>query len=728
MLRLVGIVILLLAVLPARADEGPLTAAAEILALPSDIAATHLPVTLSGVVTAAEPDWEGKFFVQDKSGGVFVVGPDRQPQIGEKVSLRGTTSRGAFAPIVLATGWTTHGQDELPPPRATTIERLMAGVEDGQRVEFTGTVRSVYYVPSRKLAVDVAVSGRRVHVFPKLPPQLNPESLVGGTVKVRGTAAASYNARLRQLTSVNVYVPRAEDFVMLDREARSPFGEPVLPLGEIARYRPDLNRGGRIHVRGVVTLFRPGLELYIQDSTGGLHVQTVQSIRLRPGDTIEATGFLNIAGFRPVLEDARCRRTDVTPAAVTPREVTFAELRDGFHANELVALRGRLVGRTVRPVRRDLGGFSGMRTLCTVQNADLTFTVECEHEPDNNRLAEIPLGSMVAATGVAATETGDDGQLRTLSLIQRTPEDMQVLQTPSWFTTTRLAVLVGALLVVALAGIGWSVTVSKKNTMLSFLVAERERAQRELQQAHDQLEERVKERTRELQVEMSARRAAEVEFKATLAERTRLARDLHDTLEQALTGISLQLETAAKLLSRAPPEAEKHLDLARGFMKQSQLELRRSIWDLRSRELEEFDIAKALLHAARQVAEGTPLRVELETDGPVRPLPEIVEENLLRIGQEALTNVVKHSGATLATIRLGFTDETVTLAVRDNGTGLVPEKLAAKSGSRFGMLGMAERSKRLGGRFAVVGAPGEGTTVSVSIPLGQEADKPEGTV
>jgi signal transduction histidine kinase len=215
---------------------------------------------------------------------------------------------------------------------------------------------------------------------------------------------------------------------------------------------------------------------------------------------------------------------------------------------------------------------------------------------------------------------------------------------------------------------------------------------------------------------MTARKSAELEFKATLAERTRLARDLHDTLEQALTGIALQLDTTAKLLPRTPTEAVRHLELAREFMHQSQVELRRSIWDLRSRELDQFDVAKALHHTSQQIAEGTQLHVEMETEGTPASLPEIVEENLLRIGQEALTNIVKHSGATLATLRLTFGADSVTLTVKDNGKGLVPEKLAAMSNTHFGLLGMSERAKRLGGRFSIAAMPGEGTTITVSLP------------
>jgi len=542
------------------------------------------------------------------------------------VTLKGVTNRGAFAPIVAAARWTNEGPAPLPAAVPTSAERLVAGVEDGRRVEFTGLVRSAYYVPSRKLAVDVSLGGQRVHVFPKLPPQVNPESLVGAQVRVRGhhrglvqrhAPAAHRDQRLRaRPRRLRRRKPRAAPALRATHSA----------LGEIARYRPDANRGDRIHVRGVVTFVRPGVDLYIQDGTGGLHLECAQTIRLAPGDTVEAAGFLNIASFLPVLEDARCRRVSETLVTLTPLEVPFAQLRQGLHGGELVRLRGRLVGRTERPVRHDNPPFVGIRTICTIQNADFTFITDCEHNAENVALASLALGSTVTATGIAAIEAGEDGQLRTLTLLQRTPDDIRVIESPSWFTTQRLMIGIVGVLLLSAAVIGWSVTVSRKHAMLAFLLAERDQAQRDLQHAHDSLEQRVRERTEQLKGEMTARKSAEVEFKATLTERTRLARELHDTLEQALTGIALQLDTTARLLARSPGDAERHLELARGFMRQSQLELRRSIWDLRSRELEQFDVAGALLHTSQQIARGTQLRVEVETEGAPQSLPEIVEK------------------------------------------------------------------------------------------------------
>lgn len=717
-----GLLFFVLPGLAAQEAATTLRTAAEVRGLPSEVTMTHLPVVIRGVVTASEPYWDGKFIVQDESGGIFVSNSGKQPAVGDFVEVTGVSGPGEYAPVVTNSRWTKLGTAPLPQAHQTTIERLMAGVEDSQRVEITGLVRAVSFAPTRKkLLVEVSLGAYRIRVYPILPPQLNPDSLIAAKVTVRGTAASSFNAALRQLTGVNLFVAAAEDFVIVKPEARTPFEEPTVKLRDIARYRPNGSLGERIHVRGTVTLQRAGHDFYLQDDTGGLHLESQQTTPLAVGDQVDAVGFLEFVNYQPMLKDTVFRLLPEPARPVPARTVAYEDLRNGLHPAELIVLRGKLLDRSVRAVRREAAAFAGVRVICTIQSPDLTFTAECE-ETDATRLKAIPLGSTVELRGVASFETGDDGKLKALNLLLPDAASLSVLETPSWFTAERL--LIGlAIVCVLLAGLAaWSLSVAKKNAMLSFLIAERQKAEHELQQAHDLLEERVRDRTEQLKVEMTVRKTAELEFRAVLTERTRLARELHDTLEQALTGIALQLDTSAKLFTRNPEDASQRLELARGFLKQSQIELRRSIWDLRSRELEQFDLAEALSMSSRAIANGIPLQVEVEIIGERKRLTEIVEENLLRIGQEAMTNVVKHSHATLVTLRLEFTAHSVALEIKDNGSGLSPA--GVKGDNQFGLLGMSERAKRLGGRFDICGTPGEGTTVRIIIPLEAATEPP----
>jgi signal transduction histidine kinase len=142
--------------------------------------------------------------------------------------------------------------------------------------------------------------------------------------------------------------------------------------------------------------------------------------------------------------------------------------------------------------------------------------------------------------------------------------------------------------------------------------------------------------------------------------------------------------------------------------------------------MEQFDLPKELAESARQSASGTDIQVQIQTRGQPRSLPEVVEENLLRIGQEACANAVKHSGAGSVQIELEFREHQVILQIKDDGRGFHPETAPGPRQSHFGLLGIAERAKRIGGRFILETALGKGTTVRVEIPtiLPQELQPP----
>ena len=704
--------------------ERTLTTALEVLSLSAQRAGSRIPVRITGVVTAAEPSWRGQFFVQDSSSGVFVENlSPHQPAVGDLVELSGVSHPGAFAPIIGSPVWKKIGTAPLPAPKAVSIDSLEAGLEDSQRIQISGIVRRVSW-ENRMLVADLAVSRYRLLVYTQSPPLGSPQSLVGARVTVRGTAATDYNMTLRHLTSVAVYVPRPEDFIVEEIEKASPFDEPPVRLTDVAQYRRSSDPAKRIHVSGTLILQRPGEDLFVQDGTGGLRIRSSDTLRLQPGEAVEAVGFLEFEGHLPLLQDAVVRRGTGAARPPAVRGTRMTEVLKGLHHADLVTLRGRLLDRSHRSFRRDVGDMRGERSTWLIQGEGLSFTMEHESEAPDPLLEAIPVGSLIEASGACFSEAGRDGKLKSLTLLVAGPASVRVLEYPSWFTPARmLGILIVVVLVLSIVA-AWSITVSRKNSALRVLMHEREQARQELQQAHDTLEQKVRERTDQLKVEISARKASELQFKAVLAERTRLARDLHDSLEQTLTGISLQLDTSAKLFAQSPENAHHHLQLARNWIRQSQVELHRSIWDLRSRELERFDLANALRQSARHVFEGTEIRMEMETVGKDRPLPEVVEENVLRIAQEALTNVIKHAKATQVWICLEFTPTQLTLRVRDNGVGGIRLEVPSPGDNHFGLLGMSERAKRLTGRFHIDSVEGRGTQILVEVPLEPAAEPP----
>lgn len=204
----------------------------------------------------------------------------------------------------------------------------------------------------------------------------------------------------------------------------------------------------------------------------------------------------------------------------------------------------------------------------------------------------------------------------------------------------------------------------------------------------------------------------EAQFSAVLAERNRMAREIHDTLAQGFAGISLQLEAVDETLSESPSVARKHLNRARSLVRSSLAEARRSVWELRSPALESTDLPSALSNIALQLA-ANPLRPSVNVTGDRRRLPSTVEENLLRIGREALTNAVKHAQAQTIDVDLNFEAHRVLLSVRDDGCGFDPDHQHSLGNSGFGLISMRERAEAIGAKLNVDSKPGNGTLVTV---------------
>jgi len=697
-------------------SQETLTNAADVLALTAKVAANGIPIRVTGVVTTAEPTWGGRFFVQDASGGVFVDNhPGNQPVPGDVVEVWGISHPGGYAPDITSPHFKKLGRAALPKARPVTIERLMSGVEDSQRVEISGIVREAQ-ADSNRLKIELASGGYRLHAYLPVPPNINPQSLVGAKVLLRGTAAAAFNAPLRHFVTVTLFLSQLSDFIIQEPAPAGLFDEPVTPLKGIAQYRNDRSPGNQVHVKGVVTYQKKGEDLFLEDETGGLQIKTRLTDTVLPGEVVEAVGFPAVDDFLPVLEDAVFRKTGEPRVVLEPHAATVAELQQGLHHADLITLTGRLIDRLARGIGQNVDD-SAIRTTLVLQTTNLYFVAEKDTTEQNSLLSSIPIGSLVEVTGICLLESDADGKIKSIRVLLPTSHDVRILEKPGWLTPRHLLVSLAVVVAVLLLVAGWSVMVSKNNLVLKSLVREKETAQHELQEAHDQLEARVRERTAQLKVEMTTRKESELQFRAVLTERTRLAQELHDTLEQTMTGIALQLDLVANLSEKNPGNASNHLKLARSLMRQSQVDLRHSVWGLRSRATEKFNLANALMTNGRQIAGDAGIHIGMETSGEAGSLSEIAEENLLRIGQEAITNVVKHSGATRMKIELHFNPEKVVLQITDDGKGFMPEACAGPSDGHFGLLGIRERTERLSGQVEVASAPDQGTCVRVEIPV-----------
>ena len=204
---------------------------------------------------------------------------------------------------------------------------------------------------------------------------------------------------------------------------------------------------------------------------------------------------------------------------------------------------------------------------------------------------------------------------------------------------------------------------------------------------------------------------------AVLEERSRMAREIHDTLAQGFTGIFLQLEAGEQALSESPDEVAGHLSKAKILARESLQEARRSVWDLLPHALEQLDLVDALQQAVDQFAAAGGEQATLKVAGEIRELMPTVQTAILRICQESLTNVRRHAEANRVDVTLTFQHKAVYLAVQDDGQGFDTENVAPESAAGgFGLTGMGQRAKQLDGALAVKSAKGKGTLVEVTIP------------
>jgi signal transduction histidine kinase len=208
-------------------------------------------------------------------------------------------------------------------------------------------------------------------------------------------------------------------------------------------------------------------------------------------------------------------------------------------------------------------------------------------------------------------------------------------------------------------------------------------------------------------------RRLESVFRLVLAERSRLAREIHDTVLQGFAGVVCQLEAASVGFAKSPELSKARLDRALDQADQSLRDARRAITCMRLPALENSSLPEALLDMGKQAAEGTSIGFDLAVKGKVRELRYQTQAALFLIGREAVTNAANHAQPRRITLLLAYSDDGVRLTVRDDGTGFDPG--APREDGHYGMAGMRERAREIGADFELSSHIGEGTAVMVAV-------------
>ena len=659
----------------AMADDAPaqrlplLTNIARIKQLKGIEATRGYPVCVRGVVTFQNGVRDA--VIHDGNDGIFVArsNPPFDLVQGEFVEVRGMTGLAGYAPRVEAHQISVLGEAELPTPRRLPFDWLSSGREDCQWVEVRGIVRYVTGNHSNDYHLDISMEGNRLRVCLLKSDILPCSKLIDSTVRVRGVLGSNRNSR-QQILAPLLWA-MGTNFFVEEMPAEDPFTTPIRPAASLLQFTPESAPNHRVRVRGVVTHQNRGSAVFIRDGAQGLWLQTRQTAPLRPGHVVEAVGFEGMGKYSAVLQDVIYRRVG-EEAPPRPAIISEAEALKGNHDADLVTIEGQLLDS----YQDDDDRIFVFQSDRAVFKAYLSKAANVFSIPRN--------GCRLKLTGICLVDevlaNVDKVRPTLFRILLRSPEDIVVVQKPSWWTLSRLLWALTALGVISFATSAWVFSLRRRVQLQTAIIAKK------------------------------------IQREAVLEERHRVAREIHDTLAQSYSGIGFQLESIA---SRVAPRAEirGHLDIARQMVRYGQEEFRRSLANLRAQELERAELAEAIGESARHMTAGSGVAFNIAVRGATQRFDEAVESNLLRIAQECVTNALRHARARRISADLLFEPTHVQLRIADDGVGFDPRKLEHVEDGHFGWRGIRERAEQIRAQVDINSQPGRGATVVVTVPI-----------
>ena len=661
----------------AAGASSAISTAAEIKGLSADRAKQELPVSIRGVVTAYLSKLSGAV-VQDSTRGVFVALNNLQEaeplQRGEFCQIEGVTDPGGFAPVVVARRITHLGPGQLPKPLRATWDQLVNGSLDTEYAEIDGVVtavrdrRVVLLTQGGKIALNL--SDFRADFLP---------GYEGAVVRIRGCVFADFDPETRKLGVGSLLVSGAAIDV-LEPAPRDLFSAPRKSIGELLFYDPRPVPFRLLRVSGQIIYGRPG-EYYLTDGTNGMHVTTRNSDSFAVGELVDAVGFLELGGAAVELKEAVMRGTGSAPLC-PPAKLAPDRLLLAGYAGTLVQVDATLMNHWRE----------GSEYLLELQSGFLAFKARINSGGQGINLP--PPGSRLELTGVYAPQgnRAGDGTVSGFELLLHSPAGIRVLATPHWWTLKRLLVLGEILALLLCVVLVWN----------------------------KELRRQVKERTRKWETEIRNRQRAELQ-QAAEAERSRIARDLHDELGTGLTEVSLlasaglgQFQDGEKIRDRFHTIAEKARALVSG--------LDVIVWaiDPKRNSLQSFadylgGYARELFSSSEIVCH---LRIRMESD--VVALTETARHSLFLAVKEALNNVIRHASATEVELQISQLGDRLHMVITDNGRGF--DWNSVQRGN--GLTNLQERLLAMRGECRVESQPGSGTTVKFIVPLGPAVGPP----
>ena len=670
-------------------SEAPLRCAHDVAraAFYEPVTTNAIPFRFTGRVTYVRNahDYQARIIaVEDDSGAATVTCPADVPSCaalkpGDTAEFAGLVRKRANASLH-SCRFISSG--EPPKPVETDISDILDGRHDFTLARFTGTLRDVAESETAPRWLILVVCHRSERIYISVPDTNDAHKRLSPFI---GCKISATGVCVPQDPSRRLRVGRT--FKVADVGSIRPTDDqsstPVPDIGDIKFVRPSevLSLGRHSAVGRVIAVWqgsRALLKLANGDVAGLELADGVSSPRF--GELVRATGLPESDLYRINLTSVSWIRLEGEPCpapAAQPMSAQVILTRDFGYRIVKSEYHGRAIA--LHGVVRSLPGEDSSPMLVECDRR----LVPVDASSIQGRLGKIEIGSWIKAAGtcVVNQERGKSSaafpRMDGFTLVVRTPDDIKILKRPPWWTPGRLAAIIGGLLALLLGVV-----------------------------------------VRNWQQKRTASRLSALTTALKVEERTRLAVELHDSLAQNLTGVSLEIDTAGKLAETDPKAMREHLGQATRSLKSCRDELRNCLWDLRNRALEEASLDEAIRQTLAPHVVGVDVAIRFNV--PRERISDNTAHAILRSIRELAINAVRHGKATKIWIAGSIDGDNLLFSVRDNGTGFDPATAPGFAEGHYGLVGITERIEALEGEFNIESSPGSGAKATARISARRE--------
>ncbi len=672
--------------------DGALTCARDVAwaAFYAPSATNRLPFNFTGRITyvrEAHDSLSRIIAVEDASGAVtlscptnIAAGAALAP--GDMAELSGNVLQRTNARLkscrVLSSG-----------PKVEAIESnmtdLLNGLHDFRLSRFTGTLRDIAESETASRWLILVICDRNERLFVSVPDRPGTRErltkLLGSRVSATGVCVPQ-DASLRLRVGRTFKVAKDEDIRLADETSN----ETIPDINDIQCTRPNeiLSLGRHAAAGRVIAVWQGKHALLALGPRG----TTIAGLEFADGvvppcygDFIQAVGLPESDLYRINLTNVAWSRLPGTaydkPQAQPVSAQDILAQKFGYRL-VLNQYHGRAIA--LHGIVRSL---SGNNAQMHIDCDGVLIPVDASVQP--GILNDIEIGSQVLVSGTCVVQqekmrsSAAFPRMGGFSLVIRTPDDIIITERPSWWTPRRLMFAICGLLAILL-----------------FVIVS------------NSLKKRV------------AARMAKIAIDLKVEERTRLAVELHDSLAQNLSGVSLEIDTATKLAGTDPTAMNEHLNSAARSLKSCRDELRNCLWDLRNRALEEGSMGEAIRQTLAPHIPGVEvfLRFNVSRDR----ISDNTAHAILRIIRELTLNAIRHGHATKLWIAGSIEGGKLRFSVRDNGCGFNPATAPGFANGHYGLVGISERVEAFEGGFEIESAPGKGCKATIVLNMPKEEE------